>query len=438
MIAIVERLQAGEAVAEERFAGWKNALHQLRDAFAGNAPPAVEELHRLTSPLPADQREAAWQDLASIFLRESWKSVQGAKVEVLLRSIADPCHDLLANLLEEEFLARHQWPAGDAPDPAEYTQRFPNVAGLAERLDSHRCGGGRYVKLSLCGIGAAGQVWEAHDRRERRTVALKQLAGETAALQDLRRKLHDEYSVAASLKHPGIIAMNDWHGEESIPFFTMELIRGESLSSRIGNLHCPPPSHTARDIAEARGALLEVFRSLCEAMEFAHSRGILHLDLKPANILIRDGAGPVILDWGGAREAAARESCGRTAGVIGTREYMAPEQEDGNPEARSDVFGLGAILYEILTGRPPRHPSGSIPEDPRHAEGIIPPRSLVPSIPRELDALCLRALAGNPDKRFSTPSQLGDAVGHLLAREEMPAWRRMLHRISCQAADPSR
>jgi serine/threonine protein kinase/tetratricopeptide (TPR) repeat protein len=230
---------------------------------------------------------------------------------------------------------------------------------------------GRYDVLRRLGSGGMGDVFLANDLRLDRPVAMKVLARRAGGWS---RRFRAEARVTTRLDHPGIVPVYDFG---SLPdgrlYYTMKYVEGRTLDAAE-----PPRERVAELVARA-----------CDAVQAAHDRGVLHRDLKPMNVMV-DAAGAVyVLDWG---LAGARED--RT--VFGTPGYMAPEQaERRGADRRSDVFGLGAILYHLLTGRPPR-PIG------------LAPRKIDPSIPRELEAICLMALRHHRDQRYATARDLAD------------------------------
>lgn len=291
LIPLVAR-HATEAQREtERYAAWSAAIRRFRE------DPERRDVRAYLEHVPAEQREGALHDLVAERLRLAWREGRGPLLESFQLDA------ITADLVEDEFLARYQQPHGDAPELEEYVRRFPEVWKILERRVLE---GGRIVKLRKIGVGAMGEVWEAYDRRRRELVALK-----TSKIR----------LVVSGLEHPGIAAVYEVLGDGS---GLMRLARGRTLAERMGE--------SGRD-------LLSSFVSACEAVAYAHARGVVHGDLKPGNIIVDDSGAAVVIDWGGGAR---------------TPEYMAPEQADGPASARSDVFALGKVLFEILAGRPSR------------------------------------------------------------------------------------
>ena len=390
------------------YARWGAVTGELRaDLEREPGRPGALLLEYLEGIEPAHHAEAL-QDLIAEHLRLTWRRggrilleayvrLFGARFEVLARTAALP-----AELIEDEFLARCALPGGDAPALAEYERRFPGrpeaLAPLRRRLL-----GERYVKLTRLGRGAAGEVWEARDRRAEQLVAIKQLRPEWAEQPQVLDSFAREAAITASLDHPGIVPVLEFVREpDSAPYLVMGLVRGRPLSDLIGDYHHPKLCRTRREKRELWHGLLDAFETLCAATAHAHSRGVLHRDLKPGNVRVEPGGAAVILDWGLATRVhdAAREE---PTDAIGTPECMAPEQVEGRADERSDVFGLGAILHELLTGRPLRTwATGTRPPDWKRVvleRPLIPPRRLNARVPRDLERLCQGTLALDPDQR---------------------------------------
>ncbi len=262
----------------------------------------------------------------------------------------------------------------------------------------------RYETGPLLGQGGMGRVTAAHDRRLNRTVALKQPA--PAAEQ----RLAQEAWIAANLEHPGIVPLYDaGRREDGGLYYTMRMVRGESLERLLAS-------------RSDRLSLLRNLRDACEAMGYAHAQSIIHRDLKPANLMIGSFGETQIVDWGLARDlrrddtqrprAAVPEGHGATTlygAVVGTPAYMAPEQARGEAcDARSDVFALGAMLYEILSGQPPygRGSSDELLAVARRGEVSALPEGAPPA----LFAIAQRALDPDPDRRYPEGQALAEDI----------------------------
>lgn len=276
----------------------------------------------------------------------------------------------------------------------------------------------RYVLGPLLGKGGMAEVLSVYDTRLRRTVAMKLLRPENREEEDVVRFLH-EGQVTGQLEHPNIVPVYDIGiGGDGRVFFTMKRLQGESLGKRI----------QAKTGAPSLVQRLQWFVQLCDAVSYAHSRGVVHRDLKPANIMIGDFGQLLVLDWGIAKQAGeapvARpvthaEGDGLSAeptradSVIGTPSWMAPEQALGSTaDFLSDQYALGAILYLMLTGRPPFTPGAAV-LTAVEAGAFEPPRRVSSGVSRELEAVCLRAMSLLPQHRFATVADL---------RQDVQAW----------------
>ena len=273
--------------------------------------------------------------------------------------------------------------------------------------------GTRYELVEKVGQGGMGSVYLARDRELDRPVALKVLHT-TAADADARARLGREARVIARLEHPGIIPVHDAGIlPDGRPYYVMKLVRGKRLDEQAGH----PTALSER---------LRIFEKVCDAVAFAHAHGVIHRDLKPQNIMLGAFGEVLVMDWGIAKEVGPQPPAvvGReaepggpaeTAGgtVLGTPGYMAPEQargEAGLIDTRADVYALGAILYFLLTDRVP---AGAPP---------TPPRRYDRTIPRPLEAVCLKALAAERDDRYAGAAELAADVGDFLARRPVRAY----------------
>ena len=271
---------------------------------------------------------------------------------------------------------------------------------------------GDYELFEEIGRGGMGIIYRARQKRLRRIVAVKVLRGAEFAGEEARARFRVEAEAAARLQHPGIVAIHDVGEESGVLWFSMDYVPGENLDDHVGN-------HTlgARDAA----TLVE---KIAHAIQHAHDHGVLHRDLKPSNILLADGQ-PRITDFGLARRESTEDtpSLTRTGQTLGSPGYSAPEQAlRGEADVRTDVYGLGAVLYHLLTGRPPfLGPTlDSILLQLRDGEPVSP-RRLIPSVPRDLETICLHALHHQPNHRYATASEMAADLGRFLERKAIHA-----------------
>src|SRR5262245_64271428 len=293
------------------------------------------------------------------------------------------------------------WPHGSLPTTTLEELPLPQVPG--------------YEVESVLGRGGMGVVYRARHLRLGRLVALKMaLAGSSAGLHE-RERFQREAEAVAALRHVNVVQIydvSDWAGR---PYFTMELIEGGSLAQRLAG--APQPAHQA-------AALLA---TLAEAVHAAHQEGIVHRDLKPANILFTPDGTPKITDFGLARRLDADERLTLSGAVIGTPGYAAPEQARGDRGAvgpRTDVYALGAILYECLTGRPPfRAGTAAATLQQVVADEPVAPRRLNPSVPRDVETVCLKCLHKEPRQRYASAAELADDLRRFERGEPIAARR---------------
>jgi serine/threonine-protein kinase len=313
----------------------------------------------------------------------------------------------------------------------------------------------RYTLTTLHAKGAIGQVWLARDSQLDREVALKELRPERSGSHAILRRFVQEARITGRLDHPGVVPIYEFsQGQPNAgrghPYYTMRFIRGRTLAAAIGEYH--------RKLAEKQTrrtdllTLIQAFLGVCNTVAFAHSRAVIHRDLKGQNIVLGEFGEVVLLDWGLAKlvdkpDAEADEpdldpratvawpaagdgdGAGMTAAgqVLGTPAYMAPEQAEGRSQRIgrwTDVYGLGAILYEILAGRPPF--GGDSTQDVLRKVREEPPtrpRKICRSAPRALEAVCLKAMSKEPTARYGSAAELATDIQHWLADEPVSAWR---------------
>lgn len=268
--------------------------------------------------------------------------------------------------------------------------------------------GGRYRLESPIARGGMAEVWEAVDEVLGRHVAVKLLHPHLADDDALRARFHNEAVAAARLVHPSIVAIYDTCTDDGTEAIVMELVRGRTLRDFLDERHCLEPVEVVHIGAEVASALT------C-----AHRAGIVHRDMKPANILLSDDGRVLVTDFGIAKVLDAPDVT-RTTSLLGTVKYLAPEQVESGPvDARTDVYALGAVLYESLCGIPPF--SGDTPAAvavARLHRDPVRPSTLVDDVPPNLERTILRALSRRPADRFTTADDLRAAL--LATRLDQP------------------
>ncbi len=360
---------------------------------------------------------------------QQWRRGQRVLVEEYLRRFPDlgGPPDVPFRLIEAEHQTRLRH--GDKADRGSFLRRFPTRSAELDRLFAPPPEAeppsatklppvfGRYRILKKLGVGGMGSVYLAHDTQLDRQVALKVPRFDKGDEAPSREAFLHEARAAATLRHPNICPVHDVGEVDGIPFVTMAYIEGRTLAEVI----------RSSKALQARPAVA-VVRRLALALQAAHDRGVIHRDLKPSNVMIDQKNEPIITDFGLARRLdQSRRPAERQ--IVGTPAYIAPERFAGGPESAgpvSDVYSLGVILYEMLTGqRPFRGPTPSVihqamtkaPPSPRQLRGDIDP---------DLEAICLKALAREPASRFPSMQAFADAL---------TAWAQARRRSSTETTE---
>jgi formylglycine-generating enzyme required for sulfatase activity len=399
-------------------------------------------------------------DDACLRFEAAWRTGAQPGIEDYLRDRTEPEYSvLLWQLLRLELEYREQ--RGEQPSLKEYRNRFVGQDDLVAAVFRRRERGGfpaqaiaagpadillassqrdgltpsgpevpegdvpwpsipGYAILGQLGRGGMGVVYKARQLGLNRLVAVKMiLCGGPAAATELAR-FRTEAEAIARLQHPNIVQIYEIGEQEGRPYFSLEFVEGGTLARRLAGIPLPP-DEAAR-----------VTATLATAMAAAHQRGVVHRDLKPANVLLAGGAGtpvahcvPKIADFGLAKQLDGETGQTHTGAILGTPSYMAPEQAEGRVKEVgpvTDVYALGAILYELLTGRPPFRGATLLEtlEQVRKQEPV-PPRQFNPAIDRNLEAICLKCLQKEPSQRYPSTLALAEDLQRFLNREPTQA-----------------
>ncbi len=272
---------------------------------------------------------------------------------------------------------------------------------------------GDYELLEEIGHGGMGVVYRAMQQSLGREVAVKMILRDRLASVADRRRFFVEAEATAKLAHPGIVPLYEVGELDGRPFFSMQLVEGMTLAQKIANGPLP----------QREGVRLLI--PICRAVHYAHENGILHRDIKPSNILIDESGRAKLTDFGLAKQAGVHESLTRTGAVLGTPTYMSPEQANGRVNAMgptSDVYSLGAVLYHVLTGRPPLLANSPVELALKILEQDPPaPRLLEPKIDRDLEMVVVRCLQKPPDLRYASAEMLAQDLDAFLRDEPVAA-----------------
>jgi serine/threonine protein kinase len=445
--------------------------------------PRIEDFLPAADLDIAVSRYEVLEELIKVDMEYRWRRVNGRSTAILGDALS---HPLLENyvrrfaelngiesvsdeLIAEEYRVRRRW--GDNPDRRDYETRFPHrgkslanqlqlieaevgpeatwksdtprsavsdhprssvsgTPGLKDRAELI----GDYEILEELGRGGMGVVYRARQRSLDRVVALKMILAPVRVGEEDRSRFRREAEAAARLQHPNIVQIHEIGEQEGHPFFSLEFVEAGSLAKLLAGIPQPPKE------------CAQLVETVARAMQYAHLRGVIHRDLKPGNILLAFGvkpnasaplvrdAVPKVSDFGLAKRLDVSDGVTQTGSVLGTPSYMAPEQalaRHGAIGPAADVYALGAILYEMLTGRPPFRGTSILEtlEQVRSQEPVSP-RQLQPKLPRDIDTICLKCLQKEPRKRYESAEALADDLGRFQRNEPIlarpvPGWERL-------------
>jgi serine/threonine-protein kinase len=397
----------------------------------------------MSDPIPVPARDSLPLSLERLLddvclrFEAAWQAGPAPRVEDYVADMPEPL--LSALLLELMRLdVEYRTRRGDPPSAGDYASRFPQHAGMIQRacfpgateaVPQGVAAGSRplvpgYEVLEELGRGGMGVVYRAWQVKAGRLVALKCiLDGQLASPEDVSR-FNEGARAAAGLDHANIVPIFDVGEHDGRHYFTMKLVKGSSLAEqvRLG----PLPSRRAAELAA----------TVARAVHHAHQQGVIHRDLKPGNILLDEAGLPHVADFGLAKRLDGTPGLTQPGALVGTPGYMAPEQAAGRgkqPTPATDVYGLGAVLYALVTGRPP-HQAESLLDTLAQTmhQPPAPPRLLNPKIDRDLETICLKCLEKDAGQRYESAAALADDLERYLRGEAIqatpPTWMQSLTR----------
>jgi beta-lactam-binding protein with PASTA domain/tRNA A-37 threonylcarbamoyl transferase component Bud32 len=300
--------------------------------------------------------------------------------------------------------------------PGRTTARITNEERNGAGMTIPRLLSDRYELGETLGYGGMSEVHRGRDVRLDRDVAVKVLRADLARDPQFQHRFRREAQNAAALNHPAIVAVYDTGETVSdygpLPYIVMEYVEGRTL----------------RDIVKTEGPMdeqraMETMADICAALDFSHRNGIIHRDVKPANVMINNAGAVKVMDFGIARALADGQGVTQTAAVVGTAQYLSPEQARGElVDARSDVYAAGCVLYELITGEPPFTGDSPVAVAYQHVrEDPIPPSRQNPDVPAALDAVVLKAMSKNPANRYQSAAEMRTDLVRVLSGQRQLA-----------------
>ena len=302
------------------------------------------------------------------------------------------------------------------PGPSRTTARITNKDSNGAGMTIPRLLSDRYELGETLGYGGMSEVHLGRDVRLDRDVAVKVLRADLARDPQFQHRFRREAQNAAALNHPAIVAVYDTGETVSdygpLPYIVMEYVEGRTL----------------RDIVKTEGPMdeqraMETMADICAALDFSHRNGIIHRDVKPANVMINNAGAVKVMDFGIARALADGQGVTQTAAVVGTAQYLSPEQARGElVDARSDVYAAGCVLYELITGEPPFTGDSPVAVAYQHVrEDPIPPSRQNPDVSAALDAVVLKAMSKNPANRYQSAAEMRTDLVRVLSGQRQLA-----------------
>jgi eukaryotic-like serine/threonine-protein kinase len=409
---------AGDPLAPSKLRDLEQAqrIHSFCEEFetssrAGASPRIEEYLERA----PETDRTVLLRELLFLDVELKRDCGEVPSPEDFRSRFPDAASDIDAALAEGWTTATSFSPVGptrekgppilgsDVAPTAFLPPRPDDSSGSLARADGSFGWIGEYEILEEIARGGMGVVYKARQKPVKRLVALKMILTGQMASNEERERFLREAELAANLDHPNIVPIYEVSEFQGCPFFSMKLVEGQSLSRLI-------KQKNREDSRYDPEAAAQLTATLARAVHFAHVHGFMHCDLKPSNILLERDGRPYVTDFGLAKRASEDSSLSISGAILGTPSYMAPEQASGGRKGLSpatDVYGLGAILYELLTGEPPFRNETVMETVVEVLErDPVPPRELRTEVPKELETICLKCLEKDPHARYPSAEAL--------------------------------
>ena len=269
---------------------------------------------------------------------------------------------------------------------------------------------GRYQIEEMLGQGGMSAVYKATDPNLKRVVAVKMIHPHLSSDPDFVKRFEEEATAVAQLRHPSIIQVYDFNHDDDNYYMVLEFVPGETIQEHLKRLNA-----SGRHLSVTKA--IEYIADICDAVDYAHQRGMIHRDIKPANLMLNVMGQAILMDFGIAKIVGGQRHTA-TGAVVGTAMYMAPEQIKGeNPDRRADIYSLGVTLFEMLGGRPPFEADSAMTLMMMHVNDPVPDvRDLNPDVPDDLVAVVNKSLAKDPNERYQTAAQMAAALRNVLGR----------------------